>query len=147
MLIAAHSISAGVAGEVIGNPILAFFLGFILHFVLDAIPHFDTTDAGKFTKRQIVLLSKDAITGLIILYFLFTNSSNQLAFLAAVLGGLLPDILDNVPWWSDKFRASRFGTIFHAFHQKIQSIKLKPILGISIQYVIILISICIFLYK
>jgi len=145
MLIAAHSISAGVVGEVIRNPILAFLLGFVLHFVLDAIPHFDTTDDGKFTKRQAVLLAIDGIIGLVFLVYLYMNSSFRLSFMAGVFGGLLPDILDNVPWWEEKFRSSKFGSVFHSFHDKIQSIKLKPILGISIQYIIIIISICIFL--
>lgn len=131
----------------IGNPFLAFFIGFVLHFILDAIPHFDTTDGGKITKRQIALLVADAVLGLLILIYLFLNSNHQISFIFGVFGGLLPDILDNVPWWEDKFRSSKFGKSFHRFHESIQSIKVKPFLGLPIQYVIIIISICIFLYK
>jgi len=145
MLIAAHSISAGVVGEVVENPILAFLLGFILHFILDAIPHFDSTDGGKFTKRQIALLAIDGTIGLAVLIYLFFNSSHQLSFVAGVFGGLLPDMLDNVPWWEDKFRKSKFGKVFHAFHDYIQLIKLKPVLGLSVQCIIVFLSIYIFL--
>lgn len=146
MLLAVHSVSAGVAGEVIGNPIFAFLLGFLLHFVLDAIPHFDTTDEGKFTKRQICLLAVDGAIGAAILIYLLIYSSHHLAFVAGVFGGLLPDLLDNIPWWEDRFRSSWFGKKFHQFHDYIQSVKLKPIFGILVQYLIIIISICVFLF-
>lgn len=146
MLIAAHSVSAGVVGEVIADPILALLFGFILHFILDAIPHYDTTDGGKFTKRQLFLLALDGIVGLTILIFLFINSSAKLPFVMGILGGLLPDLLDNVPFWDKQFRRTIFGKRFHQFHEKIQSVKLAPLPGILIQYFISTVSIYIFFY-
>ena len=145
MLLATHSISAGVMGEKLDDPILAFLLGIVLHFVLDAIPHFDTTDAGKLTPRQLLLILIDGLIGLMILYLIFHRSEHRISLMAGVAGGILPDLLDNIPLWEKQFRKTKFGKLFHHWHDIIQRKKLKPLWGIAVQVLIIILSVYLFL--
>lgn len=141
MLLGAHLMSGAVAGEIIENPFLAFFLGFILHFVVDAIPHFDTTDDHKLTFRQILLITIEGTVGLLVLIYCFLNfSSNKVSFLAGAFGSVLPDLIDNVPFWNKAFQKTRFGKVFHFFHYRIQSLQLRPVLGLGVQAVIIILA-------
>lgn len=141
MLFGTHFIAGAAVGEAVGNPFLAFLLGFVLHFLLDSIPHFDTTDDRILTKRQIALIVVEGIIGMsVVAYCYFNFSTNKAGFLAGGFGSILPDLLDNVPFWDKAFQKTRFGRIFHDFHGKIQSIKLRPILGLSIQAAIIVIG-------
>jgi len=144
MLLGAHLITGAVAGEYIDSPYLAFAAGVILHFIIDAIPHFDTTDDGKLSFRQIALIVVDGIVGLAILYFCYQDFSiHKLSFLAGAFGSILPDLIDNVPFWDKSFQKTRLGKIFHNFHYQIQSVKLTPIPGLAIQYIIITIAVLI----
>lgn len=144
MLLGAHLIVGAVAGEYVNNPFLAFAAGIILHFILDAIPHYDTTDEGKITKRQMVLIAIDGIISLVILYYCFSNlSTHQLSFVTGSFGGILPDILDNVFWWQKKFRSTKFGKAFNKLHGWLQKYKLSPIAGLSAQYLIIALAVLI----
>lgn len=134
MLLGTHLLAGAAVGEAVGNPFLAFLLGFILHFVLDAIPHFDTTDDHKFTYRQILLIAIEGIIGIIIFIYCYLNfSSHKAGFLAGAFGSILPDLIDYVPFWDKSFQRTRFGRVFHNFHNKIQSIKLKPVEGLGVQ--------------
>jgi hypothetical protein len=136
MLFAAHSIIGGVVGSELENPFLAFLAGFVLHFLLDTIPHYDTTDGGKFTRRQIVLILVDAIVGLSIIFFYIKPAA--LSFWYGALGGITPDLLDLTPFWSKAFRKTFFGKNFHRFHDVIQSYKVSLFFGLLIQYLAIL---------
>ena len=147
MLIAAHSIAGGVVGEAIGHPIAALFVGFILHFLLDAIPHFDTTDDGKLTKRQLIFIGIDGSIGLaIVIYLLLGHSIDQISFIAGAIGSLIPDFLDNVKLWEEKFRSSRFGGSFHKFHELIHINISKNYWKLGIFTQMLVVAISIFLY-
>lgn len=140
MLVAAHIITAGYVGERIGNPFLAFLVGVIIHFLLDAVPHYDTTDNGKVTKRQLVLSITDLIIGILLIVFLFkADLSLKSSFFWGALGGIFPDILDNIPFWQNAFRSTSFGKRFHKFHDGIQKITLPPIPGLFLQIILIMI--------
>jgi hypothetical protein len=144
MLLGTHLITGAVAGEYLDNPFLAFAAGFILHFIIDAIPHFDTTDNDKMTFRQMALIFVDGIIGIIIVFYCYKDFSvHKMSYLAGALGGILPDILDNVPFWEKSFQKSTFGRNFHNLHKWVQSIKLSPIPGLAIQYLIIAVAVLI----
>lgn len=142
MLFAAHAIPAGYVGEMIGNPFLAFLAGIIIHFVLDSIPHYDTTDGGKYTFRQYALVLTDLAIGIsIVLFVLKPEISFKSSFLWGAFGGILPDILDVVPFIRNYYRKTKWGAAVHKFHDGIQRIRLKPIPGLLVQaFVIILFS-------
>ena len=119
MLIFPHAVAGAVIGENIGSDFLAFGLGFLSHFVLDAIPHFDTTDEGRWTKRQIALAVADLGIGVVVLWY-FLPEINQSGYFWGIFGAILPDLMDNVPFWSEKFRETRAGSVFHKIHGGIQ---------------------------
>lgn len=148
MLVAAHIITAGYAGEMIVNPFLAFLVGIIVHFVLDSIPHYDTTDNGKITKRQLALSITDIIIGILLIVFLLkADLGLKSPFLWGALGGIVPDILDNIPFWQNAFRNTHFGRTFHKFHDNIQKIRLTPIPGLLIQVLVIVIFSYLYLHR
>lgn len=143
MLFTAHVLSSGVAGEMIGNAFWAILLGIVVHFIMDSIPHYDTTDDGKFTSRQILLAGTDLSFGCIIIFLLSKNVSLSPSFYFGAVAGLSPDFLSLVPPVKRLTERFAIGRKFHAFHGDIQKIKIKPILGLLVQLVIWAISIII----
>lgn len=148
MLFTAHALSGGAVGELIGNPFWAFLLGFVIHFILDAIPHYDTTDNGKYTPRQIILAGVDFIIGVLIIIFIIPKYSyNFYSYLWGVLGSITPDLLSLIPWVRNITSKIKYGKKFHDFHHQIQSIKISPLPGILIQVVIWFLSLWILIVK
>jgi hypothetical protein len=148
MLIASHIIVAGYVGEMIGNPFLAFLVGIIIHFLLDSIPHYDTTDNGKITKRQLALTVTDGFVGIILIVFLLkADLGLKSPFFWGAFGGIFPDILDNVPFWQKAFRNTVFGKKFHKFHEDIQSVRLAPVPGLLVQAIVIVIFLYLYLHR
>ena len=82
------------------DPVLAFFLGLVSHFILDIIPHGDETlGSHKLTKRgKFFYLMKtatvDVILSAIFIYFYIMKhpNFNRPVLGAAVLGAWLPDL-------------------------------------------------------
>ncbi len=144
MLLGAHLMAGATAGEYVNNPFLAFAAGIVLHFILDAVPHFDTTDDSKLTFRQMALVAIDGIVGFAVLYFCYRDFSiHKISYLAGALGGIFPDLLDNVPLWEKAFQKTFFGKKFHQFHAWLQHFELRPISGLAIQYIIIVAAVLI----
>jgi len=140
MLAASHIVAGGVVGSYIGNPFLAFLVGFILHFILDAIPHFDTIGDNILSFKQMSLIIADLLIGVaLIIYVIKPDLSPGSPFIWGAVGGMLPDLLDNVPFWRNAFRKSKVGGKIHNFHGKIQSRALEnhPFVGMLTQYIII----------
>ncbi|MEI7791953.1 MAG: hypothetical protein WCI57_00485 [Candidatus Berkelbacteria bacterium] len=121
MIISVHFLAGGVAGEAIGNPIYAFLLGIILHFVLDAIPHFDNVlKNGKWNYKQVIFTALDVLATAWMLFGYLKpdlNFSNPLLW--GAFGGVLPDLLDNIPFFT--IRNTKFGRLFHRFHLRIHA--------------------------
>jgi len=162
MILSPHAIfGAAVASLVPNHPVFGFGLGFISHFVLDAIPHKDykliSTEAGsdgrmeslntveRKTKltRDIILVSFDAFIGLYLSFIFFFNLNYPWIFLIGVIGSLLPDfftflylILKHKPFiLFFKFHAS-------IIHSKI-ILKLNQITGVVLQFITVAILITI----
>jgi hypothetical protein len=146
MLLATHSIVGAFIGKEIDYPPLAFLFGIISHILLDAIPHADGPDDKPGQKEtdpisfaQYALVAVDIAVGLIV--FIYLNSEEELSSSAiwGAIGSILPDALDNVPFYSGKLR-SIFSPmkLFHQFHARIQHIKLSVIAGLAVQYAIAL---------
>lgn len=106
----------------IATPI-ALAAGVASHHVLDWIPH---TDAGTFypdhcdkiPKRVLLVIVLEGLLGLALTAFFFWTHYPTLPFLAGAIGGMIPDILDNIPLWKKQFRETRLGQKWHEFHEK-----------------------------
>jgi poly-gamma-glutamate synthesis protein (capsule biosynthesis protein) len=125
------------------NAFLLFIFGFMSHFVLDAIPHWDYKlmsqtfhpfkegkKSMKATVYDAIRISFDIFLGFIVALIFFSSSGNFL-FLYAAVGSIVPDVL--------QFIYSRYPkgivALLQIFHTKIQHHGLyhKPILGILTQ--------------
>lgn len=109
MFITVHAAAAAVIGKKVASAPLAFLLGFILHFLLDIIPHGDENLGKKFfgldmsrlfnkensVKSLALYGSLDACALVVFLLFLFRNFNfaNSDSVSWAMIGGILPDIL------------------------------------------------------
>jgi len=108
MFISVHAAAAMVVGKTVASSPLAFILGFVLHFVLDIIPHGDEKlgkkffgiEIGKFQRhddfKPLALYgSLDACFLGIFLAFMFKNFEFVRAdnVVWAIFGGIIPDVL------------------------------------------------------
>ena len=143
MLIAAHSLTGAFIGSEVTSLPLAFVLGIISHILLDSIPHSDGPDdvVGKNendsnSKAQYLLVFADGLFALLIFYFFYQNDGITVNILAGAFGGILPDIIDNVPLWKKSLRRLPLFKQFHQFHYQIQKNKTPMWLGLFTQYAI-----------
>jgi len=104
MLLTLHAATGALLGEFAPNPIAAFGLGFLSHFVLDMFPHGDrmigneTKRTGR-AKRFYWLLAFDAVAGIVIFFPAFALGRFDRPWFAylGLLGGLLPDLIVAIP--------------------------------------------------
>jgi len=156
MILTTHSIvGAGVASLVTTNPILGFFVGFLSHYVLDAIPHWDykllsyekSEDGktenlyiGKNFYYDLLRIFRDIAFGLLItLLFLWDKNFSSFPLLfSGAIGGIMPDALQLVYLKYKKQPLVLLHKIHNYFHTKINW-KNKPLPGLLTQIIVILI--------
>lgn len=118
-----HLLVGASTTAVTNNPYLAFFLGLLSHFILDTIPHIDAGvlphREDEFTPKMWFWAGLDVILGLLILLFLFYKFRDPILLWGAS-GAILPDFLDNTPFWTKYVHNTKLGRIFHNFHDGIQ---------------------------
>lgn len=143
MLIATHSLVGAFAGKEIGYPPVAFLLGIISHIILDSIPHADGPDdspdrkeSDPHTVGQYLLVAVDIALAIAIFMYFSQDDLLNSSMLWGAAGGIFPDFIDNVPFWSPSLRKWSPIKKFHEFHVKIQSIKLPVVFGLALQYFI-----------
>lgn len=149
MFLSVHSIVAITTVKYIHSPIILFIANFLLHYILDAIPHGDGNDITKGFKKPnlnlLILASIDIAFVLIIgLIFYKIYNYNIYNIIAAISGAILPDIL-----WGfyriTKFKFIKWTDDLNIFVHNILKYKPKYIIEYSIQ--LIPITLCYFLLK
>jgi len=95
MVLTPHAIvGATLAGLVPEHPLVGFAFGFISHFVLDAIPHWDYQldffTTNSLSRGDLIKLTVDFVLGLSLIWFFAP------ALVWGALGGLTPDALQFV---------------------------------------------------
>lgn len=119
-------------GDIPGQAIVAFGVGWASHYVLDSLPHWDRiyrhTEKLKvhdklsdWPKYALVQGFVDVglvaiIVGSIIFYKHQLGAYYLSPIFWGAVGGMLPDILDNVPFWSHKLHEYRFFQRLWEFH-------------------------------
>ena len=115
MTLTAHAITgAALASLVPDQPLVGFAVGFISHFVLDAIPHWDYKLSSKKEDgnnhmnddmvinknfiKDILKISFDGILGLLLslIVFNFYFKFSTFVVLSGVIGAMMPDALQFV---------------------------------------------------
>ncbi len=122
MLLLSHAAAGALISQVVPNPVLAFALSFVSHFVMDAIPHGDTHQYERYQRRErvrraIAYVTMDAIAAMIFAVALFRYAPLLYpdATAAAIAGSVLPDFLVGLY----DFGRVRALKRFHDFHFKI----------------------------
>lgn len=138
MILAKHAIAgAAVASLTPNEPLIGFATGFLSHFILDAIPHWDySLDSKKedennpmnddmiinraFTK-DLLKISFDGIVGILVSYliFYFFLKISVVVILCGAIGAMIPDALQFVYM---KWRHEPFVSLYR-FHLWIHSDK------------------------
>lgn len=110
MIATSHLFLGAAIGTLVPDPLIAFGLGLMSHFLLDAIPHFepglvlrkrsaDGKIAEEMGRVEYRLAWLDMIIGTVMTLLVWRTSGSQLSVLTGALGAILPDLVDNVPWW------------------------------------------------
>jgi hypothetical protein len=117
MLITPHALaSSALSTAITDNLFVAFFVSLSLHFILDAIPHFDPgtlrykadepnrkpkwgtehlDEKTKWPKWVYAVVIADFLVAIFIYVFWFSKLSNFPVLLAAGIGGIFVDLIDN----------------------------------------------------
>ena len=156
MILTTHAITgAAVASLNPTRPISGFFAGVVLHFILDAIPHWeyrihsDSINPGigstfvfdRDLFGDVLRIGSDMSLGIILSLALFYSPQSAFAVLAGALGGVTPDALQFV------YGRVRRGPIVYLqkFHEWIHSpykkLRHMPVLGVPLQILIVAIII------
>ena len=151
MTLTAHAITgAALASLTPSQPLLGFAVGFVSHFVLDAIPHWDYKFASmkrdennrlnddmvinKDFAKDLLKISLDCLIGFLVTYFIFVFYLKYSIFviLCGVAGAALPDLLQFVQmkWKHEPLNSLRR---FHVWIQSWISLDDKPVFGILSQ--------------
>ena len=135
MLSSQHAIVGGAVGLATGNPFLGFLAGMASHHVLDMLPHvdgipernegyrFSSRASGDWPKSEYIIAYVDSFVTLVILLSVVLHlhdAGKVLVFFSGAIGGVFPDLMDNVPFWEKRFRQTKFGSWYHrSVHQKL----------------------------
>lgn len=149
MILSSH-VAVGTAVAVYSqNPITGFLVGFAFHHLIDMIPHTDAGSQGasiyNFLDKKGALkqVSVDIVLVMIILVVAVYMMGLSLLLFCCVIGSILPDIIDNSPFWSPRLRKIFPFNYYHQFHEFFHfTITNKKYywLGYLTQFVIIAIS-------
>lgn len=95
-----HAAIGAVIGSLVPNPVVAFAMGFVSHFVADIIPHGDSHHYPDFLKRRhvawpvgIVIFDVVGTIALVVILFLKRSMISPFSVALGITGSLLPDVL------------------------------------------------------
>jgi len=103
---------------------VALGCGVLSHHLLDLIPHTDAATFWPGPRQRLpwsvsLLVAFEILLGLSLTGFFYFSLHTTLAFVAGALGGILPDLLDEVPLWQERFRRTALGSVWHRWHARL----------------------------
>lgn len=152
MNLTSHVVVGAAVGYLTQNPILGFIAGYVSHHVIDTVPH---TDGGSLhvgvanyakDKRVIAIVAVDLALVIFFTFFLIGRIGPDLPMILGAFGGALPDLIDNVPFWTPAVRKKLpfFNKIHEFFHYTIEEPQYLWV-GIVTQLILIALSLMILL--
>jgi len=152
MFLTIHAASGIIIGERTDNFFLAFILSFLIHFLIDLIPHGDRELAGlaqtqsqsesKAIEKFREFVKVSAIDGgsmlfLILMGYGLNLFRKPLSVALGIIGGITPDILVAFYFMISKnFLLKKIERIHNLFHHKIIKRDFPLRIGVSIQILI-----------
>ncbi len=146
MFLTVHAPTGIIIGQYISNPILAFIIGFIFHYILDMIPHGDTKIDSKY-KNPIHIGTAalfDFILLFLVLILLFFSNVNLFkpSIITGMIGAMLPDILQGFYYIYRRKFFKKMQNIHIFFHDAIsKKYEMNFVPGIIFQLIILIILI------
>ena len=169
MTLATHAVVGASLAELFpSHPVTAFVVGFLSHFILDAVPHWDykilssyanpdtAMDANKgeskalsseslkpdrLFKLDVIRIGADASLGAALVLMLWQPHSLWQLFVLVLgaFGGVLPDLLQFVYM---RFPHEPMVAIqsFHNFMHAKSDLKNKPFIGIASQIAVVIVA-------
>jgi hypothetical protein len=125
MTFTSHIAVGCAVGVATRNPTLGFFAGWASHHLIDSIPH---SDPGSFganvynvlkNRKATLWLIGDVVFGATLFLILFCKMDFPPYLAMAAMGAILPDLVDNSPFWSPALRKYSPFKQFHWFHEKV----------------------------
>jgi hypothetical protein len=102
---------------------VALGLGILSHHLLDLLPHTDAAtfwpDSRKIPWLAILVVALENLLGLALTSTLLLTTYTTWAFAAGALGGVLPDLCDEIPLWQQRFRRTYVGGLWHRWHNRL----------------------------
>jgi hypothetical protein len=102
----------------------ALGLGVLSHHLLDLVPH---TDAATFVPEPnqpappllAGVAVVESILGIVLTIALYLGQHRPVTFLVGAIGGMLPDLCDEIPLWQSRFRQTVLGSWWHRWHERL----------------------------
>src|SRR5437660_1716090 len=145
-----HLMIGGAIGAMTGNVPLALACGIASHHLADMVLHTDpgtfrpedARERPRFARITLGVAAADMLVGGLLFLAVAGGTPHFPAMLAGGFGAILPDLLDNVPFWCSRFRATAFGRRYHAFHDRFHwtASRSQWIAGILTQFVLWLVA-------
>ncbi|MBU1326744.1 hypothetical protein KKB64_01590 [Patescibacteria group bacterium] len=119
MTTTAHTLVAGLIATEVANPAHAALLGFVSHFVLDSIPHWDFgTNWRRRPKWNTGMLAiSETIFGVLFSYSIFYQQAPTVTLVVTMLASILPDWFE-APWYIFFAHAKKNAPGVHASFQE-----------------------------
>lgn len=165
MLITPHVLAGAALASVFPNTLsgklAGFMVGWVSHYVLDAFPHWerifgphDNLDLrkkpySKWPNHVFVQAFMDTIIGFILLVWLSGRTDVYFCWQSTLfwggVGGMLPDVLDNVPAWQNYTKNVRLWRAIERLHRNVhipavRQRKLPKYTGLITQLIAITVS-------
>ena len=101
MTLTTHATLGAVIGHAVGNPVLAFILGFASHLLIDMVPHGDSGISDNFRvhkrrqKQAVAYVAVDAVVSILFILLIVNlkDIDATRTFTFGIIGGVLPDML------------------------------------------------------
>jgi len=145
MYITVHAAAGAAIGQFVDEPWIAFLLGFVSHFVLDAIPHGDEGIVKwklfKTTRRRIMaaaILDFASLMAVSVLWIVYSDLPQLTGIFYGIAGAILPDAL----WGFHELTGAPFLNWYrnlHASTHKIFKIRLNLKQGFMLQIPVLVI--------
>jgi len=138
MILTPHIIVGAVIGAKIKKPFLIIILGFLSHFILDAIVHWDYP-----MRLSNVLI--DVLIGILIV-FLVARKKNILNrhYVPYIILGIFASLLPDFLWWINAFvnneLLNNYTDLHHGIHYLNEKEGVITFLGLFSQVVVVIIS-------
>tara|TARA_B100001971_G_C18096134_1_gene486190 strand:- start:61 stop:525 length:465 start_codon:yes stop_codon:yes gene_type:complete len=128
MYITVHSAFGAAAGQIISQPLLAFVIGFALHFLFDIIPHGDeglkNWKLFRTRRKRIVAAASLDFVGVMIMTSIWLKNAD-ITYIPSMLAGIAGAIAPDALWGLYELTGTPILRWYYNFHKKLHHVLTK----------------------